>query len=814
MPIEAQQRPTRERPCPICGGYPNLPQGQGSRCAGFSLDRVAYCTRDEHAGTLPLDIRTSPPAYCHMLLGSCGCGRQHGWDAVRLLPPVPPAPRAVAMPLADRDAVYRDLLDLLPLQPAALADLTRRGLSADAAREAGYRSIPHRGQQNQNLIRELTRRHGEKSLAICPGFTDKNGRRTFWTAYGNRDGYVIPYIDEEDRITGLQVRLFHGGYRTLRGTSLEFVYHVSGYVGADRDLYVTEGATKANVATALAGLPVFAVAGQSLKDTHVQAITRLEPARVIVALDQEGNANTARARERWASALAGAGLPVFVAVWEGADVGGPKGIDDLLHQGGRPRLRPVGAAPSGIGRARVLRPASEPGPVADGSTIEAARAATTKAVSTFIQERPRGRALLVATPPGTGKTTAVGAALKRRRFGARIVVGTERLAKELATAFDYHLIQGRNPQNCTRIPVVDALGARGNLVAKLACGTIEEPRCPDRGICPYWKQFDVPAAWVGAAEQIFNPHFLRGGTLLVVDDADPLRSLIERLMIAAADIDRAIAHPALAGRRDARHVLQVIRHALIDTEGTIAGPDAWDRLARSAAQGGQDLATLVGRLPKNPTMPQPTSSGPLHVEDVDRVPPQTLLRLFAALRDELHQFRSGEPFNSRIRISRDGVEIRWLREHVRPRNRPPTVADMAVLVLDATPVDPLVDHLTGLHHRLPDVAVRIRLPDNVTVVQYAGSTNGHTVLRDDARRDALLREVQAERDAYPVERPEHEGAVGFLRLDDSLGRLGIASKQVLHFGNVRGSNALAEVRRLHLVGRPMPPSDEIYPWLR
>ncbi len=66
------QRHTRSYPCPVCRGHVGLPQRRGVRCAGFSLERVTFCTREQHAGGLPLDISTSPPAFKHFLYGKCG----------------------------------------------------------------------------------------------------------------------------------------------------------------------------------------------------------------------------------------------------------------------------------------------------------------------------------------------------------------------------------------------------------------------------------------------------------------------------------------------------------------------------------------------------------------------------------------------------------------------------------------------------------------------------------------------------------------------------------------------------------------------
>lgn len=53
--ILRQQRWSKDRPCPICGGYPSLPQGKGERCYGYlsSDGKYAHCTREEYANGIP-----------------------------------------------------------------------------------------------------------------------------------------------------------------------------------------------------------------------------------------------------------------------------------------------------------------------------------------------------------------------------------------------------------------------------------------------------------------------------------------------------------------------------------------------------------------------------------------------------------------------------------------------------------------------------------------------------------------------------------------------------------------------------------------
>ena len=78
--MDPSQRFNLDRPCPVCGGHPGLPQGEGRRCYGFISDigLHAHCTRAEHAGRL--DRNGNSNAYAHRLDGDCPCGEVHGTE--------------------------------------------------------------------------------------------------------------------------------------------------------------------------------------------------------------------------------------------------------------------------------------------------------------------------------------------------------------------------------------------------------------------------------------------------------------------------------------------------------------------------------------------------------------------------------------------------------------------------------------------------------------------------------------------------------------------------------------------------------------
>ncbi len=92
MTVTPGQRHSRRNPCRVCGGHAGLPAGKGERCAGFLSEDGEYehCQREEYAGKLALNEKTTPPTYAHKLHGDCLCGVLHGpaaHSSVLQLPP-------------------------------------------------------------------------------------------------------------------------------------------------------------------------------------------------------------------------------------------------------------------------------------------------------------------------------------------------------------------------------------------------------------------------------------------------------------------------------------------------------------------------------------------------------------------------------------------------------------------------------------------------------------------------------------------------------------------------------------------------------
>lgn len=63
--------------CPVCAGAKEDPRGKGIRCWGYTSDdrRWAHCTRENFAGSIPIDDNSQ--AFVHKIGGACNCGVTH-----------------------------------------------------------------------------------------------------------------------------------------------------------------------------------------------------------------------------------------------------------------------------------------------------------------------------------------------------------------------------------------------------------------------------------------------------------------------------------------------------------------------------------------------------------------------------------------------------------------------------------------------------------------------------------------------------------------------------------------------------------------
>ena len=102
-------------------------------------------------------------------------------------------------PLADRDAVYSRLLELLTLDDDDKASLMKRGLTEEQIEWLGYKSCPTK-EQIPKIVETL---QAEKfCLKGIPGFYKRYGKYSMMLA----NGFFIPFRSMDGEIQGLQIR--------------------------------------------------------------------------------------------------------------------------------------------------------------------------------------------------------------------------------------------------------------------------------------------------------------------------------------------------------------------------------------------------------------------------------------------------------------------------------------------------------------------------------------------------------------------------------------------------------------------------------
>lgn len=823
---------SRDNPCPACSGWPTLPQGKGVRCYGFfaASARSFFCTREETAGRAPFNDGAN--AWKHRLYGPCPCGGIHGEALPDGAPPWRPhltvvEPEPEPLDPATLDAVYRRYLGLSPLRPEHVEHLAGRDTADLAiARARHYGSLPLGYTAAGKLVEALILDFGVTTLARVPGFyiNRRSGKLNTHTATEKDDAIVIPAWNEHGQITAL-VRMRTRGeaakYRTFHRGGADF-YTITGpdwQPGDVRRLWIVEGTHKAHVAAYQSGQRILGLPGAHLSDAHTAAIAAMAPDEVIESLDADKfiKKDVARQQDRIHTQLTHAGLTVAAAVWEIED---GKGMDDLFAVGRAiPRLRMVAHRPE------VTARTPEPAPIvsaAAGRPLAEVQRETERTIGDFIQHRRRykGRVKVIAAPAGVGKSTAAARAVHGFGVVARIGVATKAKAQEFADTYPGHIraVEARNPENCQNFAAVEAARAKGHDVSDLVC-----ERCPFLQDCRdtagrYYQQFRQLGTLVGTSEMLYSSAFLKQGEVVIADDAALERVLIDLATISAPD---ALHLAAVIQPGPVRELLTVVQRA-IDAERERAGggfslpligPYAWDALARAAGSAGRLLALIDASPPADDLLPAPADGQTLTADDINAAPPAVLSKLVHGLTVERAAFASGNDFNSGFSLHPGGLEVRALRPPLWNRKEDkPVLADKAVLVLDATPLLPLVEHFADGLTFEPLYAPTVTLPANVSVTQIADRFHGKTSVnrtytREDGTeyrpgKEALLTSLAGARADYPGDR---EAVICAKALKPDVEAAGLPDERVLTFYGNRGLNSIEDADVLHVLGRPQAP---------
>jgi len=199
-----------------------------------------------------------------------------GYDAApvkntkKAIPQPPVISECVTADINIRDAAYRALLGKLSLATDHKENLLDRGLIEEIIAEKMYRTTPVVG---CNALAKQLLAEGH-SLSGVPGFYRDQSEN--WTFVNNQRGILIPVLDMQGRIQGLQIRRDNVKKRKFRwvsskersdGCKAEGWVHIAGSI-RDRVLLI-EGPMKADIIHFLTGQTVVAVPG-------VNTLTQLE----------------------------------------------------------------------------------------------------------------------------------------------------------------------------------------------------------------------------------------------------------------------------------------------------------------------------------------------------------------------------------------------------------------------------------------------------------------------------------------------------------------------------------------------------------
>jgi len=353
------RRVSRNHPCPICKN-PDW-------CSVTADGALAKCQRVATGAFRTKTDKNGAEYYLHRLN-----------DAAPLAPAPPPRPSSSGAERADADQlhhVYSALLAGLPLSGPHREALRHRGLSDSEIDRRQYGSL--RVQGRARLAGELRERFGDGLLAV-PGLVVKTSEdgRPYVTVAGSA-GLLVPVRDVAGRVVALKVRADNPRPDAARYSYLSSAArggpgpgapaHVPLGVQAPAEVVrLTEGELKADVATALSGLPTVSAPGVANWRPALDALHELGAKTVRLAFDADAldNAHVARALADCSEALVAAGLAVELERWDNAD-GKSKGIDDLLSAGKVAEVLTGEAARAATAEALATATAGEPPPPPD-----------------------------------------------------------------------------------------------------------------------------------------------------------------------------------------------------------------------------------------------------------------------------------------------------------------------------------------------------------------------------------------------------------------------------------------------------------------
>jgi hypothetical protein len=324
MPESQWTRVSRKNPCLICG--------RSDWCRISSDQQWAMCRRvDTGEGRQKVD-KDGVPYWVYSLSGATF----HNRPPPVLLPAVTKA-RASDDVL---DQVYTALLSTLSLSDRHRAQLRQRGLSDEDITWRGYRTLPQQGRAS--VAKRILALFGPETCGAIPGLhmVERDGRR--WCSLAGASGLVIPLRDPAGRVIALSVRSDDPDADSRYSAISSSKYGGPGpgapihipltRAPVDGVIRLTEGALKADVATALGqlftvGLPGVSGVGKAIPLLRVRKVSE---ARLAFDADASRNLHVAMALRQAVRTLRAQGFRVCLETWDEAQ---GKGIDDVLLSG-------------------------------------------------------------------------------------------------------------------------------------------------------------------------------------------------------------------------------------------------------------------------------------------------------------------------------------------------------------------------------------------------------------------------------------------------------------------------------------------------
>lgn len=306
--------------------YTKIPIVEAARRCGLVLDSrtlrreeveasCPFC-RDHGPGKHHLSLNTVTDQYRCNLCGASGnsvslYARLHGISNKEAYleltrdskvypmpsPPVPQTQEREPRALAERHAVYHEMLSFLTLSEKHRENLLERGLSDERIRQNGYRSMPETPEQRRLLAKLVGSTY---DLLGIPGFYTRYDQ---WTLAGP-NGFLIPVRDRNGLIQGLKIRLDDASApnrkyrwlssrgRTMRNGTRSYSWiHVAGDRTRKR-AFLTEGPLKGDVASFLANDALFiCTGGVNATKGLTETILALGVREIVEAMDMDQMVN-------------------------------------------------------------------------------------------------------------------------------------------------------------------------------------------------------------------------------------------------------------------------------------------------------------------------------------------------------------------------------------------------------------------------------------------------------------------------------------------------------------------------------------------